>query len=1095
MPDVKGGRVSPITAAMQRVVSGVRTTIQGVSPSNWFGPLQPLQPMAPPEVKGRQWDFPVGLNVNYIPRSPEQGYASFADLRALADNLPLLRLVIETRKDQIESIGWSIKPKGVQGNKFSEAGKLKDPDIEAVTAFFASPDRRNPFATWMRMMLEEVFVTDALALEPRMTRGGDFYGLDLITGDTIKPLIDESGRPPTPPNPAYQQILHGVVAADFSSDELLYMPRNRRVNRLYGFSPVEQIILTVNIALRRDVHTLNYYKEGTIPDAFGTLPKEWSQQQIGDFQKYFDALLTDNSADRRKLRFLPEGFVFQPVVQPPLKDLYDEWLARIVCYAFSVPVTPFVSQVNRATADTLQVEAAAEGLTPLKNWIKSVFDVVIQRYMKKPGLEFAWADEEVSDVLARAQADASDIGCRVKTVNEVRDERGLPPLPDEQADGAPPPNPVDVLQAKSQLEGGKPPQGDNKPPAQKGKVAKSAPFAAGICFLTPDRKALFLRRTGDDHGGEWCLPGGKVEPGEAPSEAATREAAEEAGVYASLSDQPMPISLTTIADDGRQFATFLRYVSGEREVHLDLSESSDYAWASVDNPPQPLHPGVSRTLPILAAYQHPAEKFAKYSPNQSRDDHGRFASNGAASLVQTRRRKPREVQGAKWEATTQSGIRLEAVKRAAIGAARVAGAAYAAGFVPALRTAATRGAISAVLATTGSAATAAWIGGPAGAVVGVAASLVLSGVAGEGIHDIFSSGHALLEQACDALGIHRAYADRAVTLTRAVFYGSLNELAPGLKDLARDIGKAAGGADKYLLHVLEIWREHGDALATAWVEAFKKEIEASDISHDEKQIALKYADGTRELFLHALMNAEHDAEQGKSAVDKIAAGLEEAIAIARGEAEPAALTKYSPDQPRDALGRFGRGGSVTETEKRNAAESYATTDYDYVNRNLRGMPEPTSLLASIGLRQGVDVEKVVRGLDALTSKPLADNPGVVFRGVGKQFFDELEGALAPGSVITDPAFLSTTTDAAAARTYADANGHDDLWSNVTGASGGKSAVMEITLPAGTKGALLNDWDGTGAEAIPEYLLPRGTGLEIESYDREKGIIRATARTK
>jgi hypothetical protein len=57
--------------------------------------------------------------------------------------------------------------------------------------------------------------------------------------------------------------------------------------------------------------------------------------------------------------------------QPPLKDQYDEWLTRIICYAFSVPVSPFVSQVNRATGETLRQQAAQEGLVPLKAWVKN----------------------------------------------------------------------------------------------------------------------------------------------------------------------------------------------------------------------------------------------------------------------------------------------------------------------------------------------------------------------------------------------------------------------------------------------------------------------------------------------------------------------------------------------------------------------------------------------------------------------------------------------------------------------------------------------------------------------------------------------------
>ena len=82
-----------------RLGEAARYVITGVSPDTWFGPLQPLAPMAPPEVKGRQWDYPFGANLNYVPRSDDG--VSFAELRALADALPLLRAVIEARKDQI----------------------------------------------------------------------------------------------------------------------------------------------------------------------------------------------------------------------------------------------------------------------------------------------------------------------------------------------------------------------------------------------------------------------------------------------------------------------------------------------------------------------------------------------------------------------------------------------------------------------------------------------------------------------------------------------------------------------------------------------------------------------------------------------------------------------------------------------------------------------------------------------------------------------------------------------------------------------------------------------------------------------------------
>jgi hypothetical protein len=398
-----------------RLAQATRYAITGASPETWFGPLQPLAPMAPPEVKGRQFDYPFGANLNYIPRA--EGGVSFAELRALADALPLLRAVIETRKDQIAGQSYAV-PASADAPDLSET-------IDAVSRFLARPDRRHSFADWLRMLVEEMLVIDAATIYPRYARGGGLYSLDIIDGATIKPLIGEDGRAPEAPDPAYQQILKGVPAADFSADELIYLPRNLRSHRLYGMSPVEQIALTVNIALRRDAATLDYYRAGSTPDAFATLPKEWTADQIRSFQDYFDALMSGNLARRRMTKFMPADFKLIEARQPPLKDQYDEWLARIICYAFSVPASAFVAQVNRATSETLRQQAAQEGLVPLKAWVKSMLDLVIQDYMAEPGLEFVWVGDDAVDPLEQAQTLEILVGAGIKTREEARADLGL----------------------------------------------------------------------------------------------------------------------------------------------------------------------------------------------------------------------------------------------------------------------------------------------------------------------------------------------------------------------------------------------------------------------------------------------------------------------------------------------------------------------------------------------------------------------------------------------------------------------------------------------------------------------------------------------
>ena len=387
----------------------------------WFGPQDPMPPQAPADIAGRQFDFPSGYNLVTRPRAYEG--TSFAELRALADSYDLIRLVIESRKDQLERLSWTVRPR--------EPSRAKsDPRIGAIAALLACPDGVHPWPTWLRLVLEDLLVIDAPALYLRRTRDGKLCALEPLDGATIKRVIDDWGRTPRHPEIAYQQVLKGLPAVDYTTDELLYLPRNPRVHKVYGFSPVEQVQMTVNVALRRQIWTLQYYTEGNIPEALIGVPDTWTPDQIRQFQGYWDSLHEGNTAQRRHAKFVPGGVAktFIPTREPALKDPFDEWLARVVCYAFSVSPQPFVQQLNRATAETAQDTALAEGLLPLKAWVKQLCDRVIAREFAAPDLEFAWRDDAPSDPAKVASVAVDYVKAGIKSVNEVRAELGLDPI-------------------------------------------------------------------------------------------------------------------------------------------------------------------------------------------------------------------------------------------------------------------------------------------------------------------------------------------------------------------------------------------------------------------------------------------------------------------------------------------------------------------------------------------------------------------------------------------------------------------------------------------------------------------------------------------
>jgi hypothetical protein len=385
-----------------------------------FGPNFPIVP--PDSQNVRTWQYPVGWNLTYIPRGDAP--VSFAQLRALANSHDITRLAIETRKDQIEALDWVVKPRSEK-----DAPKSAVARCAATTEFFEHPDSEGrPFATWMREIIENVLTIDAPAFEVRRNRGGKIIALDQIDGVSIKPLLDETGRRPQPPAPAYEQVIFGRPWRLLTSDELIYIPRNPRRESAYGYPPVEQIITTVNIGIRRQLMQLFHFTEGNVPAGIATAPEHWTADQIKQFQDWFDSFLGNTTPNRAKIIWGPAGAQYQAFKEAPYKDEFDEWLARVVCYAFSLPPTAFTKQINRGEAESLQDAALNEGLAPLKRWVKRLCDHVIQERLLERDLEFAW--DSPSDIDAQTQSAIIDEKLRAGrlTLNEARDADGLDPV-------------------------------------------------------------------------------------------------------------------------------------------------------------------------------------------------------------------------------------------------------------------------------------------------------------------------------------------------------------------------------------------------------------------------------------------------------------------------------------------------------------------------------------------------------------------------------------------------------------------------------------------------------------------------------------------
>ena len=211
--------------------------------------------------------------------------------------------------------------------------------------------------------------------------------------------------------------------------QIIYMPRNPRGAHGYGFPPVEQILITINTALRRETMQLAHFTQSNVPAGMATSPEGWSPDQVKQYQDWFDNLLSGNLGERTKVIWGPSGAKYQTFKEPPFKDDFDEWLARIVSFAFSLPPTWAVRQMNRSTANTAQEVALEEGLAPLMVWVKRLIDNIIQDRMGHTDLEFVWGDKRPVDPSDQQKMLSGYVKEGLMTRNEARDTLGMNPIP------------------------------------------------------------------------------------------------------------------------------------------------------------------------------------------------------------------------------------------------------------------------------------------------------------------------------------------------------------------------------------------------------------------------------------------------------------------------------------------------------------------------------------------------------------------------------------------------------------------------------------------------------------------------------------------
>ncbi len=407
------------------LVDRLRSAWQG-----WYDPSKPIPPVAPAGTPPRQFDYPLVLNQQWMPRAGEK--IGFERLRMMADGCYLIRVIIEKMKDRLacKDYHFRLKPKAGEYQGQTKERSNADPRVQAITTFFERPDTIHSFPQWLRMLLEDRLVIDAATIEVQRTRDGRILNLLPVDGATINVLIDTTGRRPQYPLPAYRQIVKGLPATDFTTSDLIYMPGNVRSHKLYGYSPVEQTLALILTLIYKTVFLQNFYDESNIPLAYMPMPENMSTGEMLRLIREMEATLDGNLGQRSKVYPVPYGSKLELLKKEEYQAKFEEWCARVFTFVLGETATPFVQQNNRATAQQSDDTREESGEKPLMRWVKNEIDSIVQRpdLFNGTDIEFMWDEEAETDALKQAQVDQINVSIRTRTPNELRQRDGLSPL-------------------------------------------------------------------------------------------------------------------------------------------------------------------------------------------------------------------------------------------------------------------------------------------------------------------------------------------------------------------------------------------------------------------------------------------------------------------------------------------------------------------------------------------------------------------------------------------------------------------------------------------------------------------------------------------
>jgi len=468
------------------------------------------------------WDpFAIVEQLGYKERPSSVTYGT---LKAMCWKMPIVQAIIKTRIDQMSSFCQPAKNRYDLGFKIKTRESEKEPTkaerewatqmstLIMRTGVTDNPRGRNTFETFIKKIMWDSLVYDQFAFEIVPNRKGEpveWYAVDASTirlADSASTYLDEDLDKAV----RYVQIYDGMVIAEYTQEELCFGVRNPRTDiRLFGYgtSELEMLITVVTAMLFGWEYNVNMFRQGTAQKGLLNFKGAIPEKSLRQFRRMWYMMLSGVENSWRTPITNAEDLQWINM-QNSAKDMeYAAWydfLIKIACAMFTMdPVEVNFKYGNvgqkGALAESSNREKVTEskerGLRPLLRKVETC----INQYIIWPineNFEFQFYGLD-----AGTKSEVADLNTKLvkstRTVDELRAEDDLPPLPDGKGEVILDPTWLQYAQSKEAAAGGQ------MPGAEGGAPEEGAPQG--------DEEVDFESLLNQEFGGEEGQEGGEEE--------------------------------------------------------------------------------------------------------------------------------------------------------------------------------------------------------------------------------------------------------------------------------------------------------------------------------------------------------------------------------------------------------------------------------------------------------------------------------------------------------------------------------------------------------------------------------------------------------